>query len=800
MIFRKIIKNFLNINKFILLSSITPILLYLFSVCFPILPLKFLLILSTFFLVPFNIGRLIYSCIIRQKCFSNRMIYIFSCWLVGSLLVFLLFMIFSNIFYFCWSFFAFCVLLLFIPLLFDVVSLKLSKNNLFYLGHDCYDKDHLRAQIVFFIFLGVIGICSLILTSRIEIPNLNEIIFITNYINSWDVKDSLKIFYDAPFNFQRGSFPFEALLVAISSSLSRVYPLYVYSYIGLTIAFLYPFIIYCVAEYITKDKITSLVISIISAFGISSVSLNFALCPGMGTKIVYPILTIFILDWINKHEKTTFLRRMKTISSLLVPCMMLIGANILGVLTPYEGYFIILRNLLIVIAVSLSLILSIHHKDEIYSIVTILILINPLSGVMLLLPYFLLMMVFPYLNKPSNMKRVFFLLYTFTLVTLCFAIYYGLIAFSNPHIISSIFHKPKPVGWVSSRSPQEKIVSLLKYGPSVLTYLGIFGMIFSLIFPERDDYLHGKRRNIFLLAFVASVYLYILIFPEGETHRVSHAFTFLFPLFGMSSIRTLLKFLDLRRYRHLKSPSKKKVVRQITLSTILLLIFSSFLTYYVIQESPRIQYVNNLKRVNPDRIASYYTKSEIRIFEWFFYNTPIRKEYFPFFNTHYLQNDNLFRKIAFQTKIGNITQHFWFSLSNDTLVISDPFTMASLNVMTLRDVLMPQVVFIFEDEYNKYSLKFFAELKKAFKTENSSLFVEKIIKLKNELYGDSDKEVYVVISKRTLTWLKSNRTFVYFPARTVNWNLLNNTLSNRCYFDLIYRIPNDVYVFKFKRL
>lgn len=809
MVFSKIVENFLSFSKFILLSSITPVFLYLFSLYLPTPTLKFLLVLSTFFLIPFNIGRLIYSCFIRPKFFSNGVFYIFSCWFVGSLLVFLSFVIFSNIFYFFWSFCAFCLLLLFIPPLFDVFDIVLSKtsNNycFSYSEYNCHDKDHLKAQVIFLVFLGFASICSLVLTSRIEIVNLNEVAYNTNYINSWNVKESLKIFYNSPFNFQRGIIPFEALLVAVSSTLSRVYPLHVYSYIGLALAFLYPFVIYYVVKYITRDKIMSLIISIISTFAISSVSLNFALCPGMEVKFVYPILTIFILDWINKHEKAKIPERMGVVFFLLLPCMMLIGANILGVLTPYEGYSIILRNLLIIIAVSLSLILSFYYKDAIYSIVTIFILINPLLGAVLLFPYFLLLTIFPYLNKSSTvLKRIFFLLCSLMLIALYFAIYYGLITFDNPHIISSIFHKPKIAGWAASLSPRNKIVHLFKYGPNILTHLGILGIVLSFIFPEHIGQTH-ERRSMFLLAFVALVCLYILIFPEGETNRISHAFTFFFPLFGISISRTLLKFLylhvkHLKIFSRSKHPSKKKVTRQIMLSTILFLIFSSFLTYYVIQESPRIKYVNGLKSVNPDNIPSFYTKSEIRIFEWFFHNTPIRKEFFPFFNTRYLQNESQFRKLVLESKIGNVTQYFWFSLSNDTLVVSDPFTMASLNVMTLRDVLMPQIVFIYESEYSNYSLKFFEKLKKAFKTENSSLFVEEILRLKNELYGNSNKEIYVVVSKRTLTWLKINGTFVHFPRRTVDWSLLNNTLSDSYYFDPIYYIPKEVYVFKLKQL
>jgi len=126
--------------------------------------------------------------------------------------------------------------------------------------------------------------------------------------------------------------------------------------------------------------------------------------------------------------------------------------------------------------------------------------------------------------------------------------------------------------------------------------------------------------------------------------------------------------------------------------------------------------------------------------------------------------------------------------------------MASLHVFTLRDVLMPEIVFIYEEEYSPYSISFLEKLKSAFKAETSEVFINKVNPLIKELYGNTSKIVYIVISKRTLIWIQSDQVF----ARQVNdineWERITKVFLTSEKFELTYSETGKLYILKMKTM
>ncbi len=108
---------------------------------------------------------------------------------------------------------------------------------------------------------------------------------------------------------------------------------------------------------------------------------------------------------------------------------------------------------------------------------------------------------------------------------------------------------------------------------------------------------------------------------------------------------------------------------------------------------------------------------------------------------------------------------------------------------------MPEKVFIYEEEYSKDRIKFLHRLKDVFLTsDNSATFVKRIYELKSELYEDSQKHVYIFISERTITWLRTNTVIARYVHRSEDWNILSLFNDTRL-FESKYVIPGKIYVF-----
>jgi len=449
-------------------------------------------------------------------------------------------------------------------------------------------------------------------------------------------------------------------------------------------------------------------------------------------------------------------------------------------LSSREGLAVV-RNLLVLGTVLLSLGLTILNKDSIYVVVTSFLLINPLTCLALLIP---VMLVFLVSTKIKRLQRKYLFLLTVPVIFIFYATYFGLVKVENTNPISTMLGFVKPTGWWRL-SPQAKIDRLITFGPNVLVNIGLAGVLIAA--------LSSKRKDASLMIFLLLLSLLILMFPEGETYRVFYGLGFLLSFFAALFIDELASLF--KNIVVVCESALLKEPRKVFASTLIFLTLFGAFSISTIQQSQRIAWNREIGNVTPEGTHSFYMTSEIATAEWLYSNTPLQRVSYPFFDTATPENETLFFKVNLTSPVLDREKVARLSKANDTIIISDPFTMASLSAMTLRNALMPERVFIYEEEYSNYTISFLRRVKEAFQQPNASSFTEEIRRLKGEIFGNTTKETYIVISQRTLTWLSSDITFVRRVSQSNNWKILDQIMGDKK-FKLVYTIPEEVYVFK----
>jgi len=734
-------------------------------------------VIPLFALIPTNMG-VIFNKLLTRRYATSGIINIFSYWTIGSLLSFLLFIVGSNFACFIWNFYLFSLALLLLPItLYYFYIIKMLRGE---------RGDNYKHLYFSYSFTTIITIISLIFIGAYsavfphhDLSSFREIFLSRNYVNSWIVINTLEFINNAPFNYYGGHIPFLAFLAAILSSISQEYPLYIYSYLGVAIAFIYPIVIYLCVKRLTQSTKISLLTAILSTWAYASNVLDDACSQTMLEFTLYPLVVVSLILWMKNHDITFsfILRRVFQLMCIVV----LISLAVF--LSGTENTLI--RNILIIVAALLSLALTIFNKDSICCIITLFILVNPLTCAILLIPMILVFLTYTKIRHSACLRRKYLLLFTILVISIFYGIYFGLIKIRDINPVSNLLNFFIPKGF--SYSLQEKLNRLISYGPSMLVHISLISALITAINSRRGDNLI----MLFLLLFS----LLVLMFPEYPTHRVAYGIGFLLSFFTALFIDEITSFFFRKVFVIYVSPLSGKM-RKISVSTLIFLILSVFLVFSVIQQSQRISWNKYLRTITPERTHSFYMSSEIDASEWLYLNTPIQRIFYTFFDTDTPENEMLFSKIKLKSAILNREKVIRLSKTNDTLIISDPFTMVSLNAFTLRDVLIPEKMFIYEEEYSNYTISFLQRLKNAFQQQNTSFFIEEIQKLKSEIFGNAKKEIYIVVSQRTLTWLSSKTTFTRLVKQINDWKIVEQIINDNR-FKLVYAIPEKIYIFKY---
>jgi hypothetical protein len=727
-----------------------------------------------FILIPINIGVLVTKFLMKQRI-SIGIISIMGYWTIGSLVMFFVFILISNIIFHYWNFHLFSLLSFMLFFVFCVFQAKKIfrqlhnfpfKNLKFLLAN--------AQEVMFLMILMIIGISSAIFPHIEHLRTSMEIFLTRNYINSWTLTHSIKFLRNAPFNYFGADIPFIPLFTAVVSSISGINPLRLYFYLSFGASLIYPFIIYITARYITRNIRTSLLTAIVATWAYTSNVLDDSFSHLTLQFMLYPLIVAFMTTWGENHPDTLdVIRAILQISAVWIILFLAVMFSGIESLT-------ITRNILLLCVILTSVCLTTLNRDWIYVIITVFILINPLTCSILLLPLisalFLSSMV-------KNIRKTYFLILSLVTFILLYATHYGLIKFENPNYISTVLSFIAPSGpW--TQTPQEKVQHLFDYAPNLLVHVGLAGSLVIGLERKRKDRLYILSLTLFLS-------LLILISPEGETSRLSFGFSFPLALFASLLID---KIAGMFRNVVIKL---RFVQQKILASTVIFLILAAPFSFCIVLNSQRFSWHNVLINGNIENVPSFYTTYEIKVAEWIYLNTPLVNVFYPFFEN--IDNGTLINKITLKTPVLNREITCLLSKANDTLIVSDPFTMASLNALTLRSCLMPEREFIYEEEYSNYTLLFLEKLKASFRRDTSSAFIKDMLKLKDEIYGNGTKKIiYIVISQRTLIWLNSNMTFVKNVNKSYDFKPVLHIFFDSMQFEPVFYIPGKVYVFKYK--
>lgn len=722
-----------------------------------------------FFLLPLNIG-------VFALCSSHRpdkkiglnLANGFCYWAFGYLILFLMLSIFSNIP--GWNFSAFSVFVFAVPVILYMLRRKQC-------AHFKITFKTSYSYLAILLVLVCIGLLSAIF-SYTQRPRPLMAVPDPAFLSL----DSLKFITNAPLNYEAGHFPIVPALVSLLSSLFYKHPLYVYYDLAGFIILIHPLVFFWSAHFVTKDKASSLLTAVLSALIIYSVTLDNSFAPGTFMFLLYPLLLCSFIFYRNQNP------------SFLLEGLWIAGINILLILT-IHFWPLVFKTPTLIILISLAIFFTLKTKNGIYSATTVFALVNPLTSLMLSLPLVLLAL----LPKSLILRLTSKLLASLYIVIifLAYATYSGMIIYENPNVLKSLIGRSVPIeGWWSY-PPYKKIDFLIKNGPELCTYAGLLAIPLVLLFRKKDEL--TKTLSFFLM-----LYLSLLIFPEGETYRVYIAFNFLLALFigllikELSELATSVKQLRAKMLISLSLFKKEidgKVKFSIIVSALIFVFLSGSVLSYAAQNSTRILWRENLKRLTPEGYPTYYATYEVEVAEWFYEKTPLSTIYYRFFDLKIKDDDALFSTVIVKTPLGDQEKIIRLPKTNNTLIVSDPFTMVTLNVLTLRDILIPERVFIYEEEYSRFTINFLQELKNAFlESKNASSLADKIYELKNELFEDSNKDIYIVISERTLTWLNTKPIFTRYIRRSESWDVLS-LFRDSTVFELKFVIPEKVYVF-----
>jgi hypothetical protein len=194
-----------------------------------------------------------------------------------------------------------------------------------------------------------------------------------------------------------------------------------------------------------------------------------------------------------------------------------------------------------------------------------------------------------------------------------------------------------------------------------------------------------------------------------------------------------------------------------------------------------------IQYVNQHGVFSYITPEEMELAIWLWNSTP----------KQWIKYDYLTGRIPINVPYELVTLHSpkltyirYIPKTNDTLLISDPYTMLILNGLTGRDTALIERAFIDPSEYSKEALECMNFIKNnIFLAESSMEAYYNILRIRG-----SHTTVLVVITARTIVWMISDATFVVAakPLSVVEFRRYLSNFENKELFFPLYSADNVI--------
>jgi len=569
-------------------------------------------------------------------------------------------------------------------------------------------------------------------------------------------------------------------ITGLISSLCNCHPIYVYYGASIALPYIFVLGIYLSCLEITRSRLTALFASSIAP--VISKYLSYRL--NASAMVIYFSPLVYVL--ISRLVKRLTIAESKAERRYF--CILLLFSQILPVAFLLADYFspsvFVYPNVVAIALLTLLIFPFIIIEDckkravfFISSVVHIYLAWHHIINATFIVAFlFIVILIELLLEHVSTRGLVIYGLILSSLFLFIFMQVKSILTFPSNFILSSFVWGERFKGSPFDINTIQKWDRITK---NVQTQFAFLCFLLSLLLVPLS--VRTRRKSIIAFSAASIFVLFVLFFPEGHFFRVTYI---LLPLSEAILISSMFVYVPLHIIEQFSSSCKLKnllklkaklvcmfkrecvtviaTIAGITKAILVLVILILWLSLLVQPlYTNRVSYINSLRSLNPDGFSSIINYDEVVCALYIFTHTPktwVTVDYFT-----YEPKGVAFKKITWSGYQKYIPK------TNDTLIISDPATMAILNAWTARDTPLYEVSGMIirssEAEYSPYSLQVMDYLKhKIFLAKTPEEAYNSIQKIRG-----NHKPVLIVISGRTYAWIKSDRHFTgKNPAIDIN--------------------------------
>jgi len=588
-----------------------------------------------------------------------------------------------------------------------------------------------------------------------------------------------KIFYVS-----YGHIPVIPALTGFTSELFNIHPLFLYHVAPYLMYLIYPLGIYLLSYRLSGKMSLSLLASFIGCWPIlGTLDFNSFMTKGFVLLLFPYILYVFSVFLKEKTEITFKMKNIITFFSFtFIVWSFLFFQKFLLPIT--------MKNVAIILLVSLVILLSkIIRNAEVkssYLLISIATLAISMVSAAEAVFFFVALYSFVLSFKIISHRKKYFLIFYCSLLTLFFVFVFtqmaGIVVFQDNFVFSRRLWGNLYDSFWFNMDFQQKYGWYVSANSALLHIIFYLGMLLILIIRD-------FKSSPIAVSGLTCLFLFFL--PEGHFWRVA-SYTNVALAYCISFV-VLYPLTFLNRTKHLKPKfdiGNVNLVLRKNRAVKLLYIMIALLVILATMVDLRKNYIQAIAQTNSEGYFSYMTLTEVNAALWLYGNTP------KMWINPWLGDTNV-KKIVItihDPTLGH-ARELTIPLTNDTLIISDPYTMFLMNGLTGRDQAIDERVFIYEEEYAPEALQQMKNIKeKIFMANSSEAAYKEIQKVKRE-----HSVVLIVLSEKTYWWSLSDNTFILFTqTHLLHDSRLLELFDDERFFQLVYNIEGEIYIFSVK--
>ena len=547
-----------------------------------------------------------------------------------------------------------------------------------------------------------------------------------------------------------GNAPLLSTLYGVLSTAYETHPLSLLSGTSYLGHILYPMFIYVLTYKLTKRIDISLIASFIAPWvyeGITLMvleerSLNF---------MIFPLLLYLAYDylekWLVKPKRFSLKSQALLLPLAVSPLFVLLSS---GPSAPQILRFSLLVLYPILIVGFAYFVQNEEHKAFLLSLILPLIGIGVIHAVELLfiftfLSFFAISVILTAENRLTVVKVLGLSFFALAHVVVASIIP---LPFSDNFMLTrwrfgSLFDGVNPI----DLNPTQRYEILASLGPQLIFALFMISLPIIMLLTKRK----GERNGIVPFAFMCAFVVFVTFIPDGLIGwRASMYWNISYAIMCPAFVFLLIDGLaeKIKKISLISLLGRKiNLVKALGFLLLMLLLLPFFL-------SPRINYLNNFAKTNPEGYLSYIQPYETNAAFWIYGNT-----------------------------------------NSSAILVSDPHTMLILKCLTMRDTLLKEYIYIFDKEYSSATRSAMILLRQnVFMSVTPQQSYDELL---DALGNDSEgREILVVVSPRTLTWIKTGEMFPVNIEKTDAQQISDLPFEGERFSPIFSDAKNELHIYR----